>query len=185
MFHFIDTVQNTSGAPVVGASVTVYFTGTQTKASLYSDQGVTGIANPVTTASPNGQFDFYVASGRYDLVVSGSGVTSFTQSDVPIFDSSPSINTVTFSATPTFDATKGNPEITLTGNVTSSTLTGLFVGQIITFTVIQDNVGGHTFAWPTQCKGATIVDATAGAKTVQAFIYDGTNCNAISVGTTD
>lgn len=56
---------------------------------------------------------------------------------------------VPFSATPVFDASQGSKfEITLTGNVTSSTLINLTAGQSLTFTIIEDATGGRTFVPP-------------------------------------
>ena len=40
-------------------------------------------------------------------------------------------------------------EITLTGDVTSSSFAGLSPGRIITCVFIQDAMGNHAFAWPT------------------------------------
>lgn len=83
---------------------------------------------------------------------------------------------VAFSATPNFNAALGSTfKITLTGNVTSSTLTGAVAGQIIIFEITEDGTGGRTFAWPTNVKNPQSIDTTAGAKNVQAFIYDGAN----------
>lgn len=65
----------------------------------------------------------------------------------------PQLVSVPFSVNPTFDCFAGNAmhpvfEITLTGNVTSSTIINLTPGQLITFHIIQDSVGGHTFTPP-------------------------------------
>jgi hypothetical protein len=88
---------------------------------------------------------------------------------------------VTFSATPAFNAAVASSfDITLTGNVTSSTLTGPSGGQLIVFAITQDGVGGRTFVFPTNVKGAVAIDPAAGKKSTQAFWYDGTNAIAIS-----
>ena len=90
-------------------------------------------------------------------------------------------NTVTFSATPTFDASKGSLQtITLTGNVTSSTLSNAVAGQTLDFKVCQDATGGRLFVWPANVKNAAPVPAAANACLTQAFIYDGTNANAVA-----
>lgn len=84
--------------------------------------------------------------------------------------------TVAFSATPTFNA--GSSEIfemTLTGNVTSSTLTNPAVGEVLTFTICQDATGGRTFAWPSGFRGAGTIGSTASTCSTQRFWYDGTN----------
>jgi hypothetical protein len=84
--------------------------------------------------------------------------------------------TVTFSATPTFDASKSLAfVITLTGNVTSSTLTGAEPGMILSFEVCQDGTGGRTFTWPAQLLGTTAPSTAANQCTLEVFNYDGTN----------
>jgi len=86
------------------------------------------------------------------------------------------VNTVTFSATPTFDASLGNTQkITLTANVTSSTLSNASTGQTINFIICQDATGGRTFVWPTNVKGAPTVASTASVCTGYGTTYDGTN----------
>jgi hypothetical protein len=91
--------------------------------------------------------------------------------------------TVTFSATPTFNAALGNVfQITLTGNVTSSTLSNPKSGQLIVFKVCQDATGSRTFAWPSNVSNPSTVDGTASGCTQQTFVYDGTNAVPITPG---
>lgn len=94
------------------------------------------------------------------------------------------VTTVTFSATPAFNAALGSTFIiTLTGNVTSSTITGFSSGQTIIFIIKQDSTGGRTFVWPTSLKNPlTVGSATANQVCVQSFISDGTNLWATSAG---
>jgi hypothetical protein len=68
-------------------SVTVYLTGTVTKATLHSDNSGTILANPFT-ANTNGSWGFYTADGRYDIVLSKTASTGFpfTISDVLFCD---------------------------------------------------------------------------------------------------
>lgn len=81
---------------------------------------------------------------------------------------------VTFSATPVFNAAAAASfKMTLTGNVTSSTLSGAFAGQIVIFEIVQDGSGNHTFAWPANVHNADSIVPTAGAICVQAFEFDG------------
>lgn len=83
-------------------------------------------------------------------------------------------HTVAFSATPTFDAgITDNFKMTLTGNVTSSTLTGAEAGHQLSFEICQDGTGSRTFAWPAQMAGAIAITATAGVCTTEIFEYDG------------
>jgi hypothetical protein len=96
------------------------------------------------------------------------------------------INTVTFSATPTFDASLGNTQkITLTGNVTSSTLSNATAGQSINFLICQDATGSRTFVWPTNVLGGMTIGATLSKCSAQNFIFDGTNAYAVSAGVTN
>jgi hypothetical protein len=95
------------------------------------------------------------------------------------------LNSVAFSASPTFDANLGNThEITLTGNVTSSTLSNAGAGQKLNFIICQDSTGGRTFAWPANVKGAMTIGSTASKCSAQSFIFDGTNAYALGPGST-
>lgn len=74
-------------------TVTVYNSGTQTLATLYSDNIDTPLGNPFTATS-QGYWEFYAASGRYDVTVSGGGLPSpFTYSDILLNDTSGDLNT--------------------------------------------------------------------------------------------
>lgn len=76
---------------------------------------------------------------------------------------------VSFSATPTFDASLGTDfEMTLSANVTSSTLSNLTPGMTLTFIIHQDGAGAHTFVPPAGLPLATI-DPGAGKTSVQMF----------------
>ena len=95
------------------------------------------------------------------------------------------LNAVSFSATPTFDAKLGNTQkITLTGNVTSSTLSNATAGEQINFIICQDATGNRTFTWPSNVKGGMTIGSTASKCSAQSFIFDGTNAYALSSGVT-
>jgi hypothetical protein len=85
MKHFFDTVANQSNVLVSNASVTVYLAGTTTKAPLFSDDGLTSLANPVFTGQ-NGIFSFYVADGKYDFLITGPNISTLTVHAVEIVD---------------------------------------------------------------------------------------------------
>jgi len=96
------------------------------------------------------------------------------------------LNAVSFSATPTFDAKLGNTQkITLTGNVSSSTLSNATAGEQIDFLICQDGTGSRTFTWPSNLKGGMTIGATASKCNTQTFIFDGTNAYALSSGVTN
>ena len=96
------------------------------------------------------------------------------------------MNVVTFSATPTFDASTANTfKITLTGNVTSSTLSNVPAStgtQYLYFIICQDATGSRTFVWPTNVKGGMAIGSTLSTCSAQTFVTDGTNAYAISTG---
>src|SRR5579859_1179428 len=90
MKHVVDYFFGKTAAGLLqgisGATLAVYVGGTNTLASLYSDNGVTVLGNPVATDT-FGKYDFYVADGRYDLKFTGSGFPSPTTfSDIEIAD---------------------------------------------------------------------------------------------------
>lgn len=70
--------------PAVGVNVTVKNYPANTDATIYSDDGVTIINQPLVTDA-SGKFEFYAADGRYNIVYDFNGdITSDT--DVAIFD---------------------------------------------------------------------------------------------------
>ena len=91
---------------------------------------------------------------------------------------------VSFSATPTFTFGAGvnTFEITLTGNVTSSTVAAAVAGQPATFVICQDATGSRTFAWPAGFHGATTIGSTSSKCNTQTFTFDGTSYWATAAG---
>jgi hypothetical protein len=91
------TVSGTTATVTVGTAnktmksfpsclVTVYNSGTTTLATLYADNSGTSKANPFTAAA-TGQWHFYASDGRYDVRLSGGGIsTPFTLSDFKALD---------------------------------------------------------------------------------------------------
>ena len=74
---------------------------------------------------------------------------------------------VAFSATPAFNASAASCfEITLTGAVTSSTLTGELPGRTLSWTITQNLIGGHPFVWPIEVGDACTVATAANAVTL-------------------
>jgi hypothetical protein len=88
--------------------------------------------------------------------------------------------TVTYSATPTFTVTASSTpqifKITLTGNVTSSTLatSSATAGQQIGLQIVQGS-GPYTFAYPSNFIGATPISTANGVLTTCIGVFDGTN----------
>lgn len=71
---------NSSGAlrPLSGAAVTVTDNANGLPAALYSDNGVTPLAQPLITDN-TGYFGFYAADGKYTITFSGSRFETFTR----------------------------------------------------------------------------------------------------------
>lgn len=85
-----NTVINTNGNAVSGATVTVRVAAdppaSGALANIYSDDGVTLIVGSQVTTDSAGRFKFWAPDGKYDLTVSGPGITTFTLQDVEIAD---------------------------------------------------------------------------------------------------
>lgn len=80
MQQFTDIVLDLAGNAVVGALVYV-LNAQGAVAPLYSDNGVTSVANPLTTDS-SGTYSFYAANGVYSLRVTRAGYSDKTVSGV-------------------------------------------------------------------------------------------------------
>ena len=163
-------------------TITIFDSGTMDLTSIFSDDSGTVKANPFT-ASSTGFWFFYSNDGRVDVRLSGGGiVTPFTIGDILLDDTKNDVTTivsVASSATPTFDASLGTIFTnTLTANVTSSTISNPVTGQRITLYLVQDGVGGFTFAFPANVqlrKGGYVISDDASAVSVIKLYYDGTN----------
>jgi len=113
MQKFTDLVLGQNGqviTPIIGASVSVYTYPGNVLASLFSDNGVTATANPLTT-DQNGRFSFYAANGRYSMVMSYLNVT-YTLQDVPLEDDPATAQPITASTLQVTDTTNSTSPTT-------------------------------------------------------------------------
>jgi hypothetical protein len=96
-------------------------------------------------------------------------------------------NVVAYSATPTFSTYFAQNIITLTGNVTSSTLASGAAGQTMQIIICQDSSGSHTFVWPSNWRGGITIGSTASKCSVQSANWSPTESAwmALSVGITN
>ena len=85
MQKYFNSLIDSRGNAIEGVSVRVYVAGSQTLASLYSDDGVTPTTNPQITDAL-GYFSFYVITGNYDFKISGPRVSTYWVRDVLISD---------------------------------------------------------------------------------------------------
>jgi hypothetical protein len=106
----------------------------------------------------------------FSAAASGAQYLAGTATNVPL---EPSViyqaeTTTTFGATTTFDfSTFINTAVTLTGNITTMTLSNVKAGQAGTITFIQDGTGSRTTVWNSNFKfagGATPTLSTAAGK---------------------
>lgn len=79
-----DALLTSAGNAVSGASVVVTKQD-DSAATLYSDNGVTPISSTLAS-DPSGEYSFYAPNGRYKKVVSGTGLTTETVSDILVYD---------------------------------------------------------------------------------------------------
>lgn len=87
--------------------------------------------------------------------------------------------TMPFTATPDLDASRAAVFVmTLTANVTSSTLSKATDGQPIRVVLKQDGVGARTFVWPTNMKGTMVISAGINTVSAQEFVYEKASGNA-------
>jgi len=104
MKRFYGVVQDQTGRPVDGASVSVYAAGTTTPlVTIYAAAGSrtapVGQSNPMTTDA-NGEYSFAAADGNYDIIITGGSIATKTIPNVIFVDElttfpSPSLGTVT------------------------------------------------------------------------------------------
>lgn len=72
--------------------------------------------------------------------------------------------------------------IQLTGDVTSSTTSDTFGGNLYTFIISQDPVGGHLFAWPPNVFNAAPVNPNPSSITIQTFVSLANNGPMLAIG---
>ena len=134
-------------------------------ATIYSDDGVTLQANPITTDS-SGEYSFYAASGLYDLVISVPGFTTETKiGAVDLFDSVEFAGyggTITpYMTTVLDDATADAVRVTLGATTTGD---ALFVAATAAAarTILGAGATGDTlFAVATAADARTILGSTS------------------------
>jgi hypothetical protein len=85
MQHYSSQAFTDIAKPAGGAAIAVKIAGTNNNATIYSDDGITVKSNPFM-ADSIGHFDFYVASGKYDITISGTQITTVTLANQVIFD---------------------------------------------------------------------------------------------------
>jgi len=90
---------------------------------------------------------------------------------------------VPFSATPVFDLSRGDAlSITLTGDVTSSTMINAGDGQTVSFLICQDSAGARAFHWPSNVLSGMQIGTASKSCSAQTFVSDGVKLYATTPG---
>lgn len=126
MKKYEQDVIDATGVARSGLTVDVYNASTLVHSTIYSDDGVTPVANPLTT-SATGTFKFYVKDGRYDITISGTGFTTRTLADVEIADVTEATGTDSTATWKTGTMLVGDGLVSAPGyGFTSAPTTGIF-----------------------------------------------------------
>jgi hypothetical protein len=168
---------------VTSLTIAVDPTTAEFSVSLYSN----GLIQPqgtyytVTTRDSNGDVvqieAYYLMPGSWDL----SDLQPYDPSQPPppfppLIISQ--LEIVPYSSAPNFDGTDYTAfKITLTGDVNGATLGTFVPGNLYTFLIVQDGVGGHAFTWPSGPAPSNLyngapVDQDPNSTTVQTFVAD-------------
>lgn len=161
MQKYQNNIVSSSGTPVISASISVTNYPSGTAATIYSDNGITLAANPLTSDSL-GNFSFYAADGRYSLSISGVNVSATTLTDILLEDpSNPNpISATTISATGTATlagVTATSLAVSGAATATALNVTGALsaTGALTTNGLKEDSSGN--FAVGTTSSSATLV----------------------------
>ena len=113
--HF-NSVIDSSGNAINGATVSVYKPDLVTLATIYSDEGITLASNPIT-CDLQGRFYFFAGNGKYALKISGPGITTYWIKGVCLFDPSIILSPTPLSLINSFVAVIGlQPQIIRVGD---------------------------------------------------------------------
>lgn len=133
-----NTIIDAAGNGVNGAAVYVYKQDLITLATVYSDDGVTSTANPII-CDALGRFYFYAGNGKYNLKISGAGITTYWIKGVCLYDPSVILPSTNLTLLPPWVAVIGlYPQIIRSGDTVN--ISGTFKGGSAssTFAYIPD-----------------------------------------------
>lgn len=191
--HICQTTFSADGTVSLATPVTITAGGgnvntgtTNTYGAFLNDYGAASLRIPTGTSNPGtctvGQILFRSDATAGQNIYECSATNTWTQ-QLNSGGGGASGTVVTFSATPVFNLALGDQTITLTGNVTSSTVSNITQWKPYRVRVCQDGTGSRTFVWPTAFKGAVTIGSTLSTCSVQEFeSFDGTTLNATNLG---
>lgn len=79
-------IDTDTGAIALSPTVTVYDAATLNLSTIYSDDGITPLANPFTGSASTGYWFFYAANGNYDVKIESTGNPTYTLGDIGLND---------------------------------------------------------------------------------------------------
>jgi hypothetical protein len=164
MQKYQDVVLKVGGGSVPYAQVTVQAYPAGTTSTIYSDNGSTTQTNPIT-CDANGAFSFYAGDGRYQLVISGTGITTKTVTDILLDDTANSTQVIAVTLQSATPVTMANAAIRATGSVDS------------TFQIDVRNASATANA------SSDIVATASNGTDATNFVNFGINSSAYAVGT--
>jgi hypothetical protein len=174
MQKFTDTITAAGNGgvltPLANASVTVYVTGTNTLAPLYSDNGVTAKTNPFTSTG-TGLVEFYAPDDRYDIVVAKTGFSTVTVADI-IFEDIDDVVTTDISHADIVDSSFSDGTI-VDSAVQNSTLTGN--------TIVDGTMDGTT-ATDLDISASAIDESDITGGTADGVTITGSTVNSTPIG---
>lgn len=192
------TIGSTSNAVIIPATPVIKFCNAPAIGSPCSNLATTYTDSTLSTAcststpivlsgttacvsSPDAQNNWgvWVSVGQYAYTVT-IGANTFGPYYVTAGTTSPiALIATPFSATPNFAYVAGSQEtsfsLQLTGNVTSSTISGAFpAGSDAQLIICQDATGGRTFSFPSSFLNVPTMSAPANTCTAGTWVYCGT-----------
>lgn len=160
-----DTAYAADASRTGGAGVDAIFpSSTANKLFYQMSTFITALANALVTKG-------YTTSDASLSTLQGVLANVITSADI-----NGNLVNVAYAPSVVFNCTTNNGfQITLTGNVTASSFSGMAIGQEVTLVFVQDGVGGRTFVWPTGITTGGTPDPTPNAVSIQKFkkILDG------------
>lgn len=103
MQRYFEVVTDRRGNAISEAQVTVK-DATGAAATIYSDNGVTEVDNPLTT-NADGEYTFFAANGKYTIQVVAEGFATETITEVVLYDPADLGNVIAITVSTELDAT--------------------------------------------------------------------------------
>ena len=135
---------------------------------------------PTTFCAAFGQM--LAAKGFTNSDASVSALAAVLANILTTADLLPDLISVAYSPTPSFNAAASNGfQMTLSGNISSSSCPGITAGQLLAFYFVQDSAGSRTVNWPTGFTGTVQPDPAPNSVSVILFRADiGGTARAVS-----